>query len=194
MVALFALFAVNVSTIVSAEISFRDTIPLGTAKLYQRGSQGYSLELVFADRSSGKTRFLVNQKELTEPFDDKYTTKDNSTIQILEIEYGNQTQIPYARIYFYGTMNDQLLFDEGKGYRARRVMSAFNYSRLYSQDEMKALGLPTGDADERYVPVEPTAYVTAEQKQVTKAGLEATRSTFSFGWLVDIWAWIKGVL
>ncbi len=177
----------------TAEITLRDEIPLGTAKLYQAGAQGYSLELVLADQSSGQARFLVNQKELTEPFDDEYTTKDNSTIQILEIGRDNQTGGVVVEIYFYGTLIDPLEFDEGRGYRVRRVISAFDYTQLYTQDEIDALGLPTKYTDKGYVTIESAARPTTVQKQIKKADLGAKRSTFSFGWLADLWAWVMGL-
>ena len=43
------IFLILLSSFAAAEISFRDTIARGQAKLYQSGAQGYSLELVWSD-------------------------------------------------------------------------------------------------------------------------------------------------
>ncbi len=184
---------------VAAQITLRDTITLGKAKLYQAGMQGYSLELVAIDPESGQARFFVNQEELTDPFNDEYTTRDNSTIQILEIGHDNQSGIPLVELYFDGSGIDPLRFEEGKGYRVRHVISAFDYTQLYTREEILAMGLPTEQTDMKYVTMESeetrdaTTHPTRVRTQVRKADLEAKKSTFDFGWLVDLWTWIKRV-
>lgn len=194
---LISLIAILLCSLVAAEITFRGKIGHGQSKLYQSDTLAYSLELVWIDVELGQARFFVNQKELTDVFDDKYTTEDNSTIQILEIEIDEAGGSVYE-IYFYGSLQDPLEFDEGEGFRARRVMSAFDYKELYTESEIAALGLPTEKTDAKYITDAPTrtarVMVTpgreAEEKRVE---LEAKRSTFNFSWMTDLLAWVKGL-
>lgn len=193
-------------------LTFRDTLDVQEAKLYQQGSVGYSVELV--EIKGEKARFFINGRELT-PFmaeGEAYKIADGSTLEPTLIKSVSKT----VKFLFFGSGKNPLRLLDSQDYRAKSIDPQYNYtsrpalsnlpaSKSGNQSPAPVVSFPQPAKETtppvRVEEVKPTPEQLAKMQEpakekkpkVQEITIEEESEVSSIGWLNRLVKWIKGL-
>jgi len=191
----FLLILLLIPLAFAQDLTFKDTLPVGTAKKYQMGNLAYYVEAVYVNHDRQKVRFWFNKETLTDEISkgEEYVLPDGSTIEPLKILSAGAGERARVEFLFFGTGKDAV---EIKGqtfeYMAKSVVVSFDYSSLYDREQMKRM-FTSKNITREVVQNETIANTTIEESEKSYSLSGEEKQYSSIGWLNSIIKWFKNL-